>query len=180
MSSSRSTLLALGCFALLPLPSQAERLGFKGMELGAPLARIASDPRHECRPVNTPIGDTICSLRAKEVETIAGAPVLSLHYLFDLSSLTSVQITVAEKDFQKVTDALNAKYGAGNLVSEPLRNLAGVSHENRTWSWKRPEGSLQAQRYSGRLDRSEIRFRDDAALLRIQKRRAVKDPLKDL
>ena len=173
-------LFGLAC-ALLPLAGQAEPLGFKGVVLGSPLARVASDPRHDCRAVNTPIGDTICSLRPREAETIAGAPIAALFYFYDVGSLSGIQITIAEKDFQRVVDALAAKYGAGVLTAEKVKNLNGVTFENRTWTWQRPEGRLQAQRYSGRLDRSTIRFSDDSAASRVQKRRAtVKDPKQDL
>jgi hypothetical protein len=176
----KTLLLALAC--VLPvIATHADPLGFKGIELGSPLARIASDPRHDCRAVSTPIGDTICSLRAREVETIAGAPIASLFFFYDASGLTGIQITIAEKDFQRVTDALAAKYGAGKLSSEKVKNFKGVDFENRTLLWKQPEGSLQAQRYSGRLDKSVIRYTDDHAARRVQERRAAaKDPRKDL
>ena len=174
-------LFGLAC-ALLPLAGQAEPLGFKGVVLGSPLARVASDPRHDCRAVNTPIGDTICSLRRREAETIAGAPITSLFYFYDVGSLSGIQITIAEKDFQRVVDALAAKYGAGVLTAEKVKNRSGATFENRTWTWQRPDGSLRAQRYSGRLDKSTIRYSDDSAAQRIQQRRAAaaKDPGKDL
>ncbi len=176
------TCLAILTLLLLPLAVQAEGLGFKGAELGSPLARIASDPRHACRAVNTPIGDTICSLRSGEVETIAGAAVASLFYFYDASHLSGIQVTIAEKDFQRVVDALAAKYGAGSLVTERVKNLKGEAHENRTWRWKYPEGSLEAQRYAGRLDKSVIRYSDDQAAERVRQRRAAaaRDPKQDL
>ncbi|MBU1664510.1 MAG: hypothetical protein KKG92_03810 [Gammaproteobacteria bacterium] len=175
-------LLTVLAFALLPLAAQAEGLGFKGVDLGSPLARVASDPRYACRAVNTPIGDTICSLRPSEVETMAGAVVASLFYFYDTSSLSGIQITVAETDFQRVVDALTGKYGAGKLSSEKVKNLNGADFENRTWRWQYPEASLQAQRYAGRLDKSLIRYSDDRAANRVQQRRAAaaKDPRKDL
>ena len=113
--------------ALLPLAAQAESLGFKGADLGSPLARVASDPRHACRVVNTPIGDTICSLRQGELETIAGASVASLFYFYDNGQLSGIQISIAEKDFQRVVDALAAKYGAGALKSERVKKI-GRAH----------------------------------------------------
>lgn len=173
--------LALAC-ALLSLSSHADTFGFKGTELGSPLARVASDPRHDCRVVNTPIGDTICSLRRNEAESIAGGPIASLFYYYDVGSLTGIQITVSEKDFQRVVDALSAKYGVGKLSREKVKNRNGVEFEDRIYLWQRPEGSLRAQRYAGRLDKSIIRYRDDNAAKRVQERRAaaVKDPRKDL
>jgi hypothetical protein len=177
----KTLLLGLVC-TLFPLASHADPLGFKGVELGSPLSRVASDPRHECRAVNTPTGDTICSLRPREVETIAGASVTTLFYFFNIGALTGIQITVAEKDFQRVVDALAAKYGPGALTVEKVKNLNGAAFENHTWTWQRPEGSLRAQRYAGRLDKSLIRYTDDQAASRVQQRRAAtaKDPRKDL
>ena len=176
----KSLLTALA-IALLPFSAQADAFGFKGIDLGSPLARIASNPRHVCRAVNTPMGDTICSLRPREAETIAGAPIASLFYFYDAGGLTRIQITVGEKDFQRVVDALAAKYGAGKLSSEKVKNLSGTEFENRSYLWQHPEGSLQAQRYAGSLDRSVIRFTDDGATRRVQQRRsAAKDPSKDL
>ncbi|MDP1905277.1 MAG: hypothetical protein Q8M09_13675 [Pseudomonadota bacterium] len=175
-------LLAVLAFALLPTAVQAESLGFKNNDLGSPLARVASDPRYACRAVNTPIGDTICSLRPSEVETIAGAPVAALFYFYDANSLSGIQITIAETDFQRVVDALAAKYGAGKLSSEKVKNLNGADFENHTWRWQYPEASLQAQRYAGRVDKSVIRYSDDRAASRVKQRRAAaaKDPRKDL
>ncbi len=175
-------LLAVLALALPPLAAWAEGLGFKGVDLGSPLARVASDPRYACRAVNTPIGDTICSLRPSEAETIAGAPVATLFYFYDASSLTGIQITVAETDCQRVVDALGAKYGAARMRSEKVKNFNGAAFENRTWDWQHPEGSLQVKRYAGRLDKSVIRYTDDHAAQRVQQRRAAaaKDPRKDL
>jgi len=174
-------LLTTLAIALVPLASHADTFGFKGVELGSPLARVASNPRHVCRAVNTPVGDTICSLRPREAETIAGAPIASLFYFYDAGGLTRIQITVSEKDFQRVVDALTAKYGAGKFSGEKVKNLNGTEFENRTYLWQHPEGSLQAQRYAGSLDKSVIRYTDDDAAQRVRQRRAAaKDPSKDL
>ncbi|MBI5331440.1 MAG: hypothetical protein HZB71_12605 [Betaproteobacteria bacterium] len=184
MTSKRPGLASARFFSLIltfcPGLLHAAPLGFKGVDIGSPLAQIASNPRHECRPVNTPIGDTVCGLRPRETETIAGASVVSLYYFYDAGRLNGIQITLAEKDFQKVVDALGVKYGAGTLAAAPIRNPNGATFEQRIWTWQRGEESLRAERYSGRLDRSILRITDDSAARRVQQRRAVKDPSKDL
>ena len=162
------------------LAAHADSLGFKGVELGSALSRVASDPRRECHAVNTPIGDTICGLRPNEKETIAGAPVVSLFYFYDVDHLTAIQVTISEKSFGPVVAALTAKYGAGVLNVEKVQNLKGVSFENRTYLWTRPGSSLQALRYSGSLDKSLIRYSDEGAAQRLKLRRAAKDPKMDL
>lgn len=167
--------------AAMPAPA-ADKLGFKGVELGSSLAQIASNPKYECHIVSTPIADKICSLRAQEKETIAGAPIDSLFYFYDQSGLTGIVVNLPEKHFQPVIAALSEKFGAPELKTETVKSLKGVTHENRTYRWVHPEGSLQAERYAGRLDKSSIRFTDDNAAQRVQQRRALlaKDPRKDL
>ena len=177
----KALLFGLAC-ALAAQASFAEHLGFKGIELGSDIARIATDPRFDCHILNTPISEKVCNLRPRETETIAGVAAVSLFYFYDHAGLTGIQVTVAEKDFQKVIDALVGKYGRGTLATEKVTNLNGTAFENRTWTWKKPEGSLHAERYAGRLDRSLIRFTDDSAAQRLQQRRSLlaKDPRKDL
>lgn len=175
----------IGAVLLLAAASasaESEKLAFKGVELGSSLAQIASNPKFDCRVVTTPIADKVCSLRPREKETIAGAPVDSLFYFYDQTSLTGIVVNLEERHFQSVVAALIEKFGSPSLKTEALKNLKGAAFENRTYRWNRPEGSLQAQRYAGRLDKSAIRFTDDSAALRIQQRRTLlaKDPRKDL
>jgi len=162
--------------------AESEKLAFKGVELGSNLAQIASNPKFDCRVVATPIADKICSLKPREKETIAGAPIDSLFYFYDQTSLTGIVVNLEEKHFQPVVAALTEKFGSPSLKTETVRSFKGAAFENRTYRWIKPEGSLQAQRYAGRLDKSVIRFTDDSAAQRIQQRRALlaKDPRKDL
>jgi len=177
-----SLLVAAGLLAAMPAGAANEKLGFKGIELGSSLTRIASNPKYDCRVVNTPIADMVCSLRPSEKETIAGAPIESLFYFYDQSTLTGIVFSLAEKHFQPVISALSEKFGKPGLKSDSVKNLKGDVFEDRIYRWTRPEGSLQAQRYAGRLDKSSIRFTDDTAAQRIEQRRALlaKDPRKDL
>ncbi len=178
----RTSLLAALLLAAAPALAAAEKLGFKGVTLGSDLSQIASNPKFDCRIVVTPIADKVCSLRPRERETIAGAPVESLFYFYDQTGLTGIVVHLDEKHFQPVVSALTDKFGSPVLKTEVVKNLKGAGFENRTYRWTRPEGSLQAQRYAGRLDKSAIRFTDDSAALRNQQRRALlaKDPRKDL
>lgn len=168
-------------FALGAAP-QAEKFAYKGIELGSAIAAVASNPRYECRTASAPAADTICGLRAKEKETIAGAPVKSLFFFFYDGKLTSIAIHLEEKHFTQVVDALRGKYGNVPLQTETLRNLKGLVFENRTYAWKTPTESLTAQRYAGRVDQSAIRYSADELIRQIEARRAAvaKDPSKDL
>lgn len=159
-----------------------EKFGFKGIELGSGSATVASNPRYECHTARTPAADTICSLRAQEKETIAGAPIKSLFFFYYDGKLTGITIHLEEKHFVQVTKALRSKYGDGRVQTELIRNLKGVTFENQSYTWKTTSETLLAQRYSGRLDQSSIRFSADELIQRIEQRRSIldRDPSKDL
>jgi len=168
--------------AAVPALAAGEKLSFKGVELGSSLAQIASNPKFDCRVVTTPIADKVCSLRAREKETIAGAQIDSLFFFYDDSGLTGITINLPEVNFQPVIAALSEKFGTPGLKTEAVKNLKGAAYENRIYRWNRPEGSLQAERYAGRVDKSVIRFVDETAAQRNQQHRALlaKNPRQDL
>lgn len=170
---------AVLCFVA---PASADGLGFKGLELGSPLARIAGDTRFDCRPLRTPIADRVCSLRHGESETIAGAPLESMFLFYDRQRLTGITLSLPEKHFQNVVEALRGKYGDATPKTEAVRNFKGAAFENRLYHWHQGDFSLRAERYAGRLDRSSIRYTDDAAEARLREHRAraARDPRLDL
>jgi len=162
--------------------AQAEPYGFKNVALGSHLSLIANNPKFDCRPVKTPIGDRVCSLGKDETETIASVPVVSMFYFYDQSALTGITIGLEEKSFQAVVKALGDKYGVPARSTETIRNLSGSSFENRIYTWRQADQSIVAKRYSGRLDRSTIRILDETAAARIRQRRESlsKQPEQDL
>jgi hypothetical protein len=158
------------------------KFGFKGLELGSGIAAVAGNPRYACHAGSSPGADTVCGLRAREKETIAGAPVRTLFLFYYGGRLTSIAIHLEERHFAQVSEALHAKYGDTPARTESIRNLNGMAFENRTYTWKAPGETLVAQRYAGRVDQSAIRFTADALIQQIEQRRAAvaKDPRKDL
>ncbi len=172
-------------FCLLCAPVAAAAAGgfaFKGIELGSGIAAVANNPRYECRTANAPAADTICGLRSRERETIAGAPLRSIFFFYYDGRLTGISMHVDETRFSEVVGALRGKYGEAAVARETLRNLKGVAFENQTHTWKTATQTLLAQRYSGRVDQSLVRYTDDAAMRRIEAGRAAvaKDPRQDL
>ncbi|HNF89161.1 MAG TPA: hypothetical protein PLL19_07515 [Thiobacillaceae bacterium] len=160
----------------------AERFGFKGIELGSGIAAVANSPKYECRTASAPGADTICSLRPREKETIAGAPVRSLFFFYFDNRLTGITLHLEEKHFAQVVEALRGKYGPGRVQTETVRNLKDLAFENRTLTWRSAGESLTAQRYTGRLDLSAIRFSAEDLVRDIERRRAdiARNPGKDL
>lgn len=183
MSLTRLTagLAAWSAAAVMAAPP-AERFAFKGIELGSAIALVASNPKFECRSASAPAADTICGLRPKETETVAGVPVRALFFFYHGGKLTGIALHIDEKHFAQVADALRGKYGEAPVQTETIRNLKGVAFENRTYAWKSASESLTAQRYAGRVDQSALRYSADELIRRIEARRAAvaKDPRQDL
>jgi hypothetical protein len=106
--------------------------------------------------------------------------VLVLYYY--AGKLETIGITFDEKHFSQVGAALEEKYGQGNLKSETLQNRMGATFENRILSWRKGEATLEAKRYSGKIDTSSVIYRSDFALQEFARRSksSVKDSSKDL
>ena len=160
----------------------ADSYGLKGVTLGSNVSLIANNTKFECRSVNTPTSDRICSLRKDETETIAGVNLDGLFYFYYQSALTGITMSLDEKHFQSVVSALREKYGTPTQRSEPIKTLAGKAYENVVYRWHQGDQSIEAERYSGQIDTSAIRITDDTAAQRIEQRRLqlAKDPQKDL
>jgi hypothetical protein len=148
-----------------------ESLAFKGVALGSPITPLAGDPRYDCKATRAPAADRICSLRSQEQETVAGQPVNSIFWFFYRGRLTSIVINLDERYFKQVVAALQKKYGAGETRTEQVKNLKGARFDNSIHTWRQVGGSLVAQRYAGRLDKSSLRYADDAAIRAIEAQR---------
>lgn len=169
-------------FSGLPRAALAEAYGFKGVLLGSHANQIASNPKFACQVVKTPTADRVCALGKDDSETIAGVPVRSLFYFYDQATLTGITVSLEEKHYQAVIDALTQKYGAPTRNVESIKTLSGESHQNIIHRWRQPGQSIVAQRYAGRIDQSSVRISDDTAAERIRQRREAiaRDPKLDL
>ena len=153
----RFALFAAACLATAAWAAPQEPLAFKGIALGSAIAAVANDPRYDCRATSAPVADRICSLRSQEQETVAGAPVSSIFWFSYRGRVTSIVVNFDERHFSQVLSALQSKYGPGEARSETVQNLKGASFQNRIQVWRQGGGTLQAQRYAGRLDKSSLR-----------------------
>lgn len=151
--------------------AHAEPFAFKGVALGSDIGLIAGDARYQCRAAPAPGADRICNLRAGAEETLIGAPVHSIFWFYYHGRLTGITIQFDETRFDAAVAALAQRYGAAEVQREDIRNLAGKHFENRRHHWRRDGASLVAERYAGRLDRSSLRYADEAAIARIEARR---------
>lgn len=162
--------------------ASAEPYGFKGVTLGSPISRMTANPMIECVPASAPTADHICYLGKGVSETIAGATVDSIYYFYFQNALTGITINFSEKDFEAVVKALQGKYGVPTRQGDTVKTLAGKTYENITYHWQQTGQSIEAERYSARIDKSSIRISEDGAAERVKQSRehAVKKPGSDL
>lgn len=175
--------LALICILFFSTASaQESSFDFKGIALGSAIALTENNPRFECKDSQSPIADRICSLKFGEKETIAGVPIQVLFLGYFGGKLGSINISFLESHFADVVSALSEKYGEGELKTEAVRNKAGVSFENRIYTWRKSNTSLRASRFSSTTDRSSVMYRDDAAIKEFTLRRKaiIKEKAGDL
>jgi hypothetical protein len=157
-------------------------LEFKGIALGLDLATIKATNRYSCSDPKSPIGDIVCNLRYGERETIAGAPLKLLTLAFYNERLHYISVLFDEKDFSTVSSALIEKYGQTQVKSETLQNRMGATFENKIFNWARTGGSVEARRYSTKLDTSAVRWQSDSYIKEFAARRksTTRSSAKDL
>lgn len=160
----------------------AEAYGFKGAEIGSPISRTADNPKLECRQVSAPTADHICFLRQGESETIAGNPLDSIYYYYFQGRLTGITMTFEEVYFTDVVQALGQKYGQAVRDTDKIKTLGGKDYENIILRWQQAGQSIEARRYSARVDKSSVNISEDGAAQRIKQIRehSVTQPQNDL
>lgn len=177
-------LVTFSLLLLLASPGYAQELpfDFKGIALGSDISSIENTSRFSCRDPQSPIADRVCSLKFGERETVAGAAVEVLLLYYYSGKLEIISISLDTKHFSEVTAALTEKYGAGNVKTEAVQNRMGATFENKIYSWRRDNATLEAKRYSSKLDRSSVIYRTDFALQEFARRQGttVKEKAKDL
>lgn len=174
--------LALASISTLALANPAP-FEFKGIALGSDLADFESNPKYSCWDPNKPlVVDNVCKLNSSDIETIAGAPVKSLLFLFHAEKLSSISIHLEEKYFTQVVEALTEKYGQGQYTSEVIKNRMGTSFKNKNYTWIKLGVLLEATRYAGKLDTSVVLYRTVKSIEEYKNRRGTssKDHAKDL
>jgi hypothetical protein len=96
--------------------------------------------------------------------------------------LESIAITFHPKFFTEVAAALVEKYGSGSVTTKTLQNRMGASFENKIYSWRRNDATLEARRYTSKLDTSSVTYATDFSLQEFARRRgtSVKEKSKDM
>jgi len=166
MQLSTAILVAL---ALMVPVAEAQVIEFKGTPLGAPYERFKADhPDFKCVTYGTDGGSCtsssnafVAGLQAKP-STFAGETVSFVVATFHGGVFASMYITISPDSYGAIRGALAEKYGRPRTATETVINGFGVSAENESSFWDRPDGLISLERYSGTLDEGSVHFRSTA------------------
>ena len=147
-----------------PSPAQETPFDLNGLTLGTDLAAIEATGRYSCVDPKSPVADRLCRLKSGEKETIAEAQVKGLFLYFYSGKLEMISLTLDPKAFPEVVSALSKRYGTGSMETEAMQNVTGKSFENRIYTWRRANATLEAQTYGRNLETSTVMFRTDFSL----------------
>lgn len=168
------------------------KLEYKGIQFGATTADLLrAHPDFRCTADRENPDDTICTLMPRchylsrssqsqceteffERNTYAGEPILMAMATFHLGALQSVSSKIRPRSYERIRDALAAKYGAADEIIEPITTNSGVTHENRLARWSLLDGVIRVRRMSSRIDEGLVALMSNTYLNLVQERKKAK------
>jgi len=131
---------------------------FNGVRLGAPLSEIQDQRRWDCVESNSHKGQATCFLDQAHKESIGGVAVDSLSLQFHKRHLSTISAFFSEQDFEKVLDALKAKYG--NPVREGATSTVCLDTKltDHEAIWSNGVSKITAKKCNRRMFRSMVEF----------------------
>lgn len=168
--------LLIGLLLAAPAPAQEMPFDLNGLTLGSALAPVEGSSRYTCMDPQSPAADKLCRLRPGQSETVGGAPVKRLFLYYYSGKLEMISVTLDAKHFVDVVAALTKQYGKASVETETMQNASGTSFENRIYTWRRGNASLEVQTYGRDLDNSSMIYRTDFSLQEYTRRSGAKAP----
>lgn len=123
--------------AIAPIYAIAQTpLDFKGLQLGSPIAALNQTKRFICKPNATDDGDTVCTLRPGQTETVAKENVRRIDLFYFDRSLAIIRMYMKLEAAPSVLEALRERYGppAHSDVS-----TSNIKTSRYTWAKGRSE-----------------------------------------
>jgi len=162
--------------ALFVSNAPAQGIEIKGITLGEPesaLERIYPVPGCEDVPTQfNVLGDRECRYPHS---SYGGVDVQLTYYIFG-GMIEAAYIYLKPDEFDAVIKAMQSRFGVpGSDRAEGVVTRAGVPYKNRLVSWKRGDGGIEGQRYSGTVSESVIRFFSSRYRAELAEREAAKN-----
>lgn len=155
--------------------AHAQGIEIKGITLGDPesaLERIYPVPGCEDVPTQFNVmGDRMCRY---PYSSYGGVEIQLTYYIFG-GTIEAAYIYLKPNEFDAVIKAMQSRFGVPSSDRiEGVVTHAGVPYKNRLVSWKRGDGGIEGQRYSGSISESNIRFFSSRHSVEFAKRKAAK------
>lgn len=132
---------------------------FNGLKLGTPLATVQDQRRWDCVNSKGRKGQATCFLDGEHKESIGGVAVDTVSLQFHGGRLSAISASFPEQDFDKVLDALKAKYG--NPVQERTTSTicADTKSKDHEAIWSNGATRIKAKKCNRRMFRSMVEYR---------------------
>ena len=178
---SQTSLLAIIFDIALASCSKSYDLDFKGIKLGSKLELFEkenSDTWVCSAPPRKSIGDDICRPKLPEKMTVAGYPIQSISLHFFENKLYWISIDFNSQHFEGVTEALNQKYGKGQIHEKVFQTVSGNQLKYQTFKWQHSNEYIYAEKYTDRTTLSSLDYKVNEFDAEFEKRKNKIDGFK--
>jgi len=136
-----------------------EQYDFNGLKLGTSLAAVQKQRRWDCVDLKARKGQATCFLDNEHKESIGGVGADTVLLQFQSGRLSAISALFPEQDFEKVLDALKAKYGnpmREGTTSTICIDTKSTDHEAM---WSNRVTQIKAKKCNRRMFRSMVEYR---------------------
>ncbi|HXZ91992.1 MAG TPA: hypothetical protein VEG36_03850 [Burkholderiales bacterium] len=127
-----------------------------GLTLGTPLANVQDQRRWDCIESKSHKGQATCFLDSKHKESIGGVAMDTVTLQFHERRLSAISAFFPEQDFDKVLDALKAKYGNPRQESTTSAVCLDTKSSDREAIWSNGVSSVKAKKCNRQMFRSMV------------------------
>jgi hypothetical protein len=129
---------------------------FNGLALGTPLATIQDQRRWDCAESKSHKGQATCFLDREHKESIGGVAMDTVTLQFRDRRLSTISAFFSEQDFDKVLDALKAKFGNPSQERTTSAICLDTKSSDREAIWNNGASSIKAKKCNRQMFRSMV------------------------
>lgn len=131
---------------------------FNGLKLGTSLATVQDQRRWDCVNSKGRKGQATCFLDREHKESIGGVSVDTVSLQFRSGRLSAISAFFPEQDFEKVLDALKAKYGNPTQEGATSTICLDTKSTDHEAIWSNGVSRIKAKKCNRRMFRSMVEY----------------------
>jgi len=149
-------ILASALFVAMSSALADKPYDFNGLTLGTPLANIQDQRRWDCVESKSHKGQATCFLDREHKESIGGVAMDTVSLQFHERRLSAISAFFSEQDFEKVLDALKARYGNPRQESATSAICLDTKSSDHEAIWSNGASSIKAKKCNRHMFRSMV------------------------